>query len=76
MIRKDDAEKAFDAMFTLWATEQGIPTRPESQPSFADFCKWVDRNHFGYYFNFRSTVGTREDVESWFDRHFGQSWRN
>jgi hypothetical protein len=75
-MTKAEAKQAFEEMFGRWARERGIPIRPDFQPSFSEFCKWVDQNHYSLYFNFRSTRGSREDVESWFDRYFHQTWRN
>jgi hypothetical protein len=74
-MRKDDAKTAFDELFGRWETSLGIRITAESDPSFSEFCEWVDRNGFSHYFKFRSSTSARDDVERWFIRRFKQSWR-
>ena len=74
-MRKGEAKVAFEQMFDNWEKELGITITAEHDPSFSDFCSWVERNHFSHYFNFRSVMGARDDVENWFISRFKQRWR-
>lgn len=75
-MKKSEAEPACRELFSRWAKVKGLPPRPAEQPSFSEFTSWAESQGFGHYLRFRSVRGAREDVEDWFDRYFGQSWRN
>lgn len=74
-MKKDDAKQAFEQMFNRWESELGIIITAEHDPSFSEFCSWVDRNGFSRYFEFRSGTSARDDVERWFITRFKQGWR-
>jgi hypothetical protein len=74
-MRKEEAKVAFEQMFDNWEKELGTCITAEHDPSFSDFCSWAERNHFSHYFNFRSIMGARDDVENWFNNRFEQRWR-
>ncbi len=76
MVTKPEAEQALNALFGQWADEVGIPRRPVDQPSYSAFKAWARAKGYGGYFQFRSVGGADAAIEDWFDRHFGQSWRN
>ncbi|MEQ1950566.1 hypothetical protein [Mesorhizobium sp. CN2-181] len=75
-MKKDEAEKAIRHMCALWAGECNIPIDPMIPPSFSDFKTWAEKKGYGQYFEFRSIMGARHDVEQWFDEEFKQTWRN
>jgi len=74
-MRKEDAKKAFEEMFNRWEEERGEVITAETDVSFYEFCRWVDRNGFSRYFDFRSGTSARDDVERWFINRFKQGWR-
>ena len=39
------------------------------------FKDWLSANHYSYYLNFRSRMGSHYDAEAWFDDELGQTWR-
>ena len=65
------------AMPTLcdkWRKECGLSTTPAAELSPNDFIAWVQEHH-SLYLDFQSTMGAARDVEDWFAKTFGQSWR-
>jgi hypothetical protein len=77
MIKKAEAEKAIRSLACRWFRQAHPGIDPSTMiPSFADFATWVRRNGHGHYFEFRSTMGPREDAELWFDQELKQTWRN
>ncbi|MCX2560557.1 hypothetical protein OQ252_03935 [Acetobacter farinalis] len=77
MVKKEEAERAFQKMFGDWAAESGIQQPYGSNLiSYYDFKAWVDRKGYSHYFEFRSTGGADACVERWFDAYFKQIWMN
>jgi hypothetical protein len=72
MTKKPDAERAIRYLATKWYASSGQP----EHPSFPQFCDWLQSSGYGQYLTFRSSVGTREDTERWFDEELHQTWRN
>jgi hypothetical protein len=75
-MKKTEAKEALHQLFGQWADETGQSRAPDAHPSFSSFTSWLDQKHYSHYLNFRSTAGPRYDAEMWFDRYFGQEWRN
>ncbi len=75
-MKKVEAETAIRHLCGLWGRERGINPGSAIQPSFSDFCSWLDIGGFGHYLHFRSVRGARADAELWFDEEFRQTWRN
>ena len=76
MMKKAEAEQGVRELCHRWADARGIPPAPKDQPSFADFCAWVETNPHSHHFTFRSTMPAMDEVERWFDEEFKQTWRN
>ncbi len=75
-MKKDESRAACHELFGRWAKVKGLPHKPVDQPNFSEFTSWVQAQGYGQYLDFRSVRGARADIEDWFDRYFGQSWRN
>lgn len=67
MMKRAEAEAGIRDLATKWARETGYKPRQGHYPSFADFRSWVELQHYGNYFSFRSTVGAAHDAEQWFE---------
>lgn len=74
-MTKSEAERAIRHLCHEWAGLRGIGIDSNNQPSFEDFFSWANDN-YSRYMKFRSTTSVRDDVESWFDQEFKQTWRN
>ncbi len=67
MMKRAEAEAGIRHLATKWAEETGYKPRQGHYPSFSEFRSWVERQHYGNYFDFRSTVGAAYDAEQWFE---------
>jgi len=76
MNKKSECETAIRHLCHEWGRSRGIPSRPDFQPSFADFKSWLSEKGYSHYLHFRSVAGPDYDAEMWFDQEFGQTWRN
>jgi len=76
MNRKSECETAIRSLCHEWARLQGIPSRPDFQPSFGQFTSWLRERGYGHYLRCRSVAGPEYDAEIWFDQEFHQIWRN
>lgn len=75
-MKKDDAKAGIEELCYRWAEEKGIPVPSIEQPSFSEFKTWLMAKGYGHYLDFRSMAGPGYDAEHWFDKVFGQTWRN
>lgn len=75
-VTKTEAEQAFRQLFAVWARDDAQTATGANERDFSAFRDWVQENGYGHFFRFRSVRGATSDVEDWFDRWFGQTWRN
>lgn len=70
-MTKNEAERAFCQMFDQWGSDRypGL-LLAEVRPSWSEFLDWVDIHYRILYSDLRSKVGSRYDVQAWFERYF------
>jgi hypothetical protein len=73
-MKKDQAKAEIIALMSVWQRKE-FPNTPRDQLSSSSFYSWLEANSSGHL-RFRTTTGVRYDIDMWFDKEFGQSWRN
>ncbi len=75
-MKKSECEPAIRSLCHDWAKAIGMHEPPIDQPSFSAFKSWLRENGYGHFLDFRSRMGSDDEVEMWFDQEFKQTWRN
>ena len=66
-MKRPEAERAIRQLTHDWAAAHGVQPGAAEMPSVSAFQCWVLDRGGARYFQFRSTLGPREDAENWFD---------
>jgi hypothetical protein len=73
-MRKSEAREKFPSLIEAWIKDARIESEHLSDARFSSFYNWLKENYPAYT-SFRSTMGSREDLELWFDEATGQLWK-
>lgn len=74
-MTKEEVRQRFPALLAAWRQLPGNAATGEQELRFSDFHSWLLAN-YPEATRFRSTMGSSEDLEQWFDFATHQSWRN
>jgi hypothetical protein len=74
-MKKAEAERSIRHLCHQWAEERRLTQQQLECPSFSEFRRWLDEKGYARYLRFRSSMGTIDDAELWFNEEFKQTWR-